>query len=172
MPGLAHGSGSRAATNGSTSKGNLLGRAASSWSIEWHPGPHIRPRFQNPRSRVLVTQARDEQKRAPEPCRGYITPTSPIPSLISLFHPHRFQSCLNLAQRPRHSTPKQTQPSLNMPATDSLKTTLEAKGVTFHIRTGNTKWRCTLLEKGVHEKTKAERTNSTSSTSSIDTASH
>jgi hypothetical protein len=36
-----------------------------------------------------------------------------------------------------------------MPATtDSLHTTLEAKGFTFHIKTGNSKWRCTLLEKG------------------------
>ncbi|KAK4042846.1 hypothetical protein C8A01DRAFT_33096 [Parachaetomium inaequale] len=55
-----------------------------------------------------------------------------------------------------------------MPAAhhEALKATLENKGLKFHLRAGNAKWQCTVLDRSTHERRKAERTNSTSSVSS------
>ncbi|KAL1842193.1 hypothetical protein VTJ49DRAFT_5880 [Mycothermus thermophilus] len=55
-----------------------------------------------------------------------------------------------------------------MPATpqDQLIQTLETKGLQFHIKAGNVKYKCTLIDRATHERRKAERTNSSSSVSS------
>ncbi|KAK4161289.1 hypothetical protein QBC43DRAFT_99693 [Cladorrhinum sp. PSN259] len=46
-----------------------------------------------------------------------------------------------------------------------IRSVLESKGVTFHIRTGNQKWQCTLIDRNTHERRKATRTDSSSSVS-------
>ncbi|KAK3906871.1 hypothetical protein C8A05DRAFT_11386 [Staphylotrichum tortipilum] len=53
-------------------------------------------------------------------------------------------------------------------STDALKSTVETKGVKFHLKTGNAKWQCTILDRTTHEKQKAERER-TDSASSIET---
>ncbi|KAL2023375.1 hypothetical protein VTK56DRAFT_2732 [Thermocarpiscus australiensis] len=44
-----------------------------------------------------------------------------------------------------------------------LRAVLENKGVTFHIKAGNAKWQCTLLDRATHERRKAMRADSASS---------
>ncbi|KAL2120633.1 hypothetical protein VTJ04DRAFT_4660 [Mycothermus thermophilus] len=51
-------------------------------------------------------------------------------------------------------------------AQEQLIQTLETKGLQFHIKAGNAKWKCTLMDRATHEKMKAQRTNSSSSVSS------
>ncbi|KAK4251586.1 hypothetical protein C7999DRAFT_28002 [Corynascus novoguineensis] len=60
-----------------------------------------------------------------------------------------------------------------MPAghTEALKATLEGKGLKFHLKTGNAKWECTVLDRATHERRKAERTDSSSSVSTTATTS-
>ncbi|KAH6635255.1 hypothetical protein B0J18DRAFT_462372 [Chaetomium sp. MPI-SDFR-AT-0129] len=59
-----------------------------------------------------------------------------------------------------------------MPAhQEALKATLENKGVKFHIKTGNSKWQCTVLDRATHERRKSERTDSTDSVASNATTS-
>ncbi|KAH6631894.1 hypothetical protein F5144DRAFT_235025 [Chaetomium tenue] len=54
-----------------------------------------------------------------------------------------------------------------MPAhQEALKSTLENKGLKFHLKAGGAKWECTVLDRATHERRKAERTDSTSSVSS------
>jgi hypothetical protein len=54
-----------------------------------------------------------------------------------------------------------------MPAPhEALKSTLENKGLKFHLKAGTAKWECTVLDRATHERRKAERTDSTSSVSS------
>ncbi|KAL2261562.1 hypothetical protein VTK26DRAFT_3892 [Humicola hyalothermophila] len=54
-------------------------------------------------------------------------------------------------------------------AVDALQATLESKGLTFHIKTGDKKWKCTLMDKATHERQKAERAASSSSVSTTGT---
>ncbi|KXX79774.1 hypothetical protein MMYC01_204387 [Madurella mycetomatis] len=51
-----------------------------------------------------------------------------------------------------------------------IKAALEAGSVKFHIKAGNAKWQCTLLDRATHERKKAVRTDSSSSVSSTDSA--
>ncbi|KAK0722296.1 hypothetical protein B0T26DRAFT_211832 [Lasiosphaeria miniovina] len=54
-------------------------------------------------------------------------------------------------------------PASTTSAEDSrLRTALESSGVKFHIRTGNGKWACTLLDRATHERQKSLRTSSSS----------
>ncbi|KAK4126097.1 hypothetical protein N657DRAFT_679095 [Parathielavia appendiculata] len=46
---------------------------------------------------------------------------------------------------------------------EALKATLENKGLKFHIKAGNAKWQCTVMDRATHERMKAERTGSSSS---------
>ncbi|KAK3379984.1 hypothetical protein B0T24DRAFT_675719 [Lasiosphaeria ovina] len=46
-----------------------------------------------------------------------------------------------------------------------LRAALESSGVKFHIRTGNGKWACTLLDRATHERQKSLRVTSSSSVS-------
>ncbi|KAG7287832.1 hypothetical protein NEMBOFW57_007349 [Staphylotrichum longicolle] len=50
--------------------------------------------------------------------------------------------------------------------TETLKNTLESKGLKFHLTAGNAKWQCTVLDRATHERRKAERTDSSSSVES------
>ncbi|KAH8880642.1 hypothetical protein GQ53DRAFT_532357 [Thozetella sp. PMI_491] len=45
-----------------------------------------------------------------------------------------------------------------------LRSAIES-GVKFQIKTGNSKWQCTILDRNTHERQKAARTNSTASVS-------
>ncbi|KAK4156506.1 hypothetical protein C8A00DRAFT_30578 [Chaetomidium leptoderma] len=59
-----------------------------------------------------------------------------------------------------------------MPAPqEALKSTLESKGLQFHIKAGDAKWQCTVLDRATHERRKAERTDTSSSVSSTGTTS-
>ncbi|KAJ4300284.1 hypothetical protein N0V88_002957 [Collariella sp. IMI 366227] len=58
-----------------------------------------------------------------------------------------------------------------MPAPhEQLKSTLENKGIKFHIKTSNAKWHCTVLDRATHEKRKVVRTDSASSVSTTDSS--
>ncbi|KAK4103572.1 hypothetical protein N658DRAFT_505252 [Parathielavia hyrcaniae] len=46
---------------------------------------------------------------------------------------------------------------------EAIKTTLESKALKFHIKAGNAKWQCTVMDRATHERIKAERTGSSSS---------
>ncbi|KAK3391055.1 hypothetical protein B0H63DRAFT_520250 [Podospora didyma] len=47
-----------------------------------------------------------------------------------------------------------------------LRTHLQTKGVKFHIKAGNAKWACTLVDRATHERQRGPRTDSSSSVSS------
>ncbi|GAB1319004.1 hypothetical protein MFIFM68171_09214 [Madurella fahalii] len=49
-----------------------------------------------------------------------------------------------------------------------IKAALEAGSVKFHIKAGNAKWQCTLLDRATHERKKAVRADSSSSVSSTE----
>ncbi|KAK4193780.1 hypothetical protein QBC35DRAFT_6231 [Podospora australis] len=51
-----------------------------------------------------------------------------------------------------------------------IRSMLES-GLTFHLKAGGAKWKCTLLDRNVHERQKALRTDSSESISSADSAS-
>ncbi|KAK4235935.1 hypothetical protein C8A03DRAFT_36201 [Achaetomium macrosporum] len=48
---------------------------------------------------------------------------------------------------------------------ETLKATLENKGLKFHIKAGQAKWECTVMDRATHERRKAERQDSSSSVS-------
>lgn len=88
---------------------------------------------------------------------GYITsPILPSPT-SNFFPPHlsrQLSSCIfapSLTQALPSNYPTPTThiySSSKMPShTETLKNTLESKGLKFHLTTGNAKWQCTVLDR-------------------------
>ncbi|RKU45790.1 hypothetical protein DL546_004093 [Coniochaeta pulveracea] len=57
-------------------------------------------------------------------------------------------------------------PALANGAGNKLRSHLEAHPLTFHVKTGNSKWQCQLLHKNALERQRATRTNTSSSSAS------
>ncbi|KAJ9143241.1 hypothetical protein NKR19_g6898 [Coniochaeta hoffmannii] len=56
-------------------------------------------------------------------------------------------------------------------SSDRLRAHLESNPLKFHLKTGNSKWQCTLIHKNQLERQRALRADSSSSTTSSSSAS-
>ncbi|KAL2267697.1 hypothetical protein VTJ83DRAFT_4974 [Remersonia thermophila] len=94
------------------------------------------------------------------------------PSLPRCHHlqPHKSSLCLDYLDHRLTSSPPST--TSTMPnVQEQLIQTLETKGLQFHIKTGNAKYKCTLIDRATHERRKAERTTSSSAVSTTTSSS-